>query len=467
MFEQMERARLTGNQVRILITAILATVLEFYSFYLVGFVLAIIAGSWKLSYGQSAIILLSSGIGAIVGAGFWGWLADRIGRRPVLISAVINFSLATGIMAFTPDNGWYFLTILRFFVGAGVGGLYCVIMPLVQEFMPSSKRGFISGMVTTGVPLGVALGAALGAYLAPVVGWRGLFALGVLPIFIALLIRAWMPESPRWLLRMGRTEEARRSVAWALQLDPKEITIPTTIDRSQPMAWLKLFNYPRSLAVCWIGNLAAQSGIFGLTLWAPTLLAQVIKITPSQASYLMLYCSAGGLLGHIVFAYLSDAIGRRASGGLYGFGAAASVILAGYLHTAFWGTASAFWLLLIVTFFFSGGYSIVGPYSAEVWPAALRATGMGSAYGFGGIGKIVGPLGLALIVGSTDIVRPEASVAKIIPAFLFLGAWFAVAGIIYSVFAMETKGRSLEQIEGDLVTHVPAHAPTAQTVRVD
>src|SRR5580700_4786478 len=143
MFEQMDRARLTGNQVRILITAILATVLEFYSFYLVGFVLAIIAGSWKLSYGQSAIILLSSGIGAIIGAGFWGWLADRIGRRPVLIITVINFSVGSGILALTPDRGWIFLSVFRCFVGLGVGGLYSVILPLVQEFIPSSKRGMV------------------------------------------------------------------------------------------------------------------------------------------------------------------------------------------------------------------------------------------------------------------------------------------------------------------------------------
>src|ERR1700730_8109678 len=103
MFEQLERARLTRNQVRVLITAILATLLEFYSFYLVGFVPAIIAGSWKLSYGQSAIILLSSGIGAILGAGFWGWLADRLGRRKVLMATVVNFSAATGILALQPD----------------------------------------------------------------------------------------------------------------------------------------------------------------------------------------------------------------------------------------------------------------------------------------------------------------------------------------------------------------------------
>src|SRR5580700_8034045 len=106
MLEDLEKqTKLTGNQRRILSVAILANMLEFYDFFLVGFVLAFVAGEWKVTYGQSAVILLSSGIGAILGAGFWGWLADRIGRRKVLISTVLNFSVATGILAFTPENG--------------------------------------------------------------------------------------------------------------------------------------------------------------------------------------------------------------------------------------------------------------------------------------------------------------------------------------------------------------------------
>ncbi len=159
MLEYLEKqTTLTGNQRRLLGVAILCDMLEFYDYFLIGFVLAFVAGSWKVTYGQSAVILLSSGIGAILGAGFWGWLADRIGRRKVLIASIINFSLATGILALTPDNGWIFLSVFRFFVGVGVGGLYCVVLPLVQEFMPSSKRGMVSGIVTAAVPLGTGTG---------------------------------------------------------------------------------------------------------------------------------------------------------------------------------------------------------------------------------------------------------------------------------------------------------------------
>jgi len=159
MFEVLDRqTSLTVNQKKILAAAIIGDALEFFDYFLIAFVLAFLIGPWKLTFGQSAIVLLSSGIGAIIGAYAWGWLADRIGRRKVFIGTVLNFSIATGLLYFTPDNGWIFLTVMRFFVGLGVGGLYCVDLPLVQEFMPSSKRGWVGGLVTCIIPIGVGLG---------------------------------------------------------------------------------------------------------------------------------------------------------------------------------------------------------------------------------------------------------------------------------------------------------------------
>ncbi len=140
MFEILDRrTSLTGNQIKIVVAAIIGDALEFFDYFLIGFVLAFLIGPWKLTFGQSAVVLMSSGIGAILGAFAWGWLADRIGRRKVFIGTVLNFSIATGLLYFTPDNGWIYLAIMRFFVGVGVGGLYCVDLPLVQEFMPSAE----------------------------------------------------------------------------------------------------------------------------------------------------------------------------------------------------------------------------------------------------------------------------------------------------------------------------------------
>ncbi|MGA2991862.1 MAG: MFS transporter [Candidatus Korobacteraceae bacterium] len=457
------QTKLTGNQYKIIAAAILGDMLEFFDLYLVGFVLAIIIKPWNLTFGLSAVILLSSGVGAMLGAAFWGYVADRIGRKAVFIATVLNFSIATGIMVFTPDNGWLFLTVFRFLTGFGVGGLYSVDLPLVQEFVPSSKRGFISGMITSAVPVGNMLAAMTGAFLAPHVGWRGLFVVGLMPALLTLLVRAWVPESPRWLARMGRAEEARKSLAWALEVNPETIPLSAvTFAVQEKPRFSSLFQYPRSLCVSWLGNLGMQTGAYGMNLWAPTLLVLVLKTTPAHAAFLFMWCPFAGFFGRIMFSYLSDAIGRRKSGALLGVGAAAAFACAGIFYNHFIGTVSVFWLMLIVAHIFEdGGFAIVGPYSAEVWPAHLRATGMGSAYGFGGLGKIIGPLGLAMIVGTSNIVKPQASIDALTPAFIFLGAFSLMAGIVYGCFGIETKGRSFESLDSQLAGDKAARKATA------
>jgi len=135
-----QQTRLTGNQHRIIAAAVLGDMLEFFDYFLIGYVVAFIAGPWKLTFGESAVILLSSGFGAMFGAIWYGWLADRIGRRKVFLATVINFSIATGILAFTPDHAWIFLSAFRFLIGFGVGGLYCVDLPLGLALIVGSSN---------------------------------------------------------------------------------------------------------------------------------------------------------------------------------------------------------------------------------------------------------------------------------------------------------------------------------------
>jgi MFS transporter, putative metabolite:H+ symporter len=452
MFDVLDRqTTLTGNQKKILAAAIIGDALEFFDFFLIAFVFAFLIGPWKLTFGQTAVVFLSSGIGAILGAYIWGWIADRIGRRKVFIGTVLNFSIATGLLYFTPDNGWVYLTVLRFFVGFGVGGLYCVDLPLVQEFMPTSKRGWIGGLVTCVIPIGVGLGAVLGAFMGAD-QWRLLFAIGVLPALVVLLVRLWVPESPHWLARQGRLEEARKSLAWALQVDPNTLPLPRPDEvKVVKTNWFELFKYPRSLLVSWLGNAGAQTGAYGIALWAPSLFVLLLHVSPQEASKMMILLTVTGFIGRLSFSWLSERIGRRNSGGLLGFGAGVLIILAGNNYDATLFGLSAFWLILAAAMFFvDGGFAIVGPYAAEIWPSHLKTSGMGSAYGFGGIGKILGPVGLALIVGSQNYLKPDVPLTQIPTAFLYLGCWFLMAGVVYYFFGLETKGKSLEQIDREL-----------------
>ena len=158
-----------------------------------------------------------------------------------------------------------------------------------------------------------------------------------------------------------------------------------------------------------------------------------------------------GLAGRLAFSYGSDIVGRRTLGVVTGVAAFAVVALGGYYHASTLLGLSVFWLMVNAqSFIGSGGYAIIGPYSAEVWPSHLRASGMGSAYGFGSLGKIIGPLGLALIVGTSDVVSPKATLAAINPAMLYLASWYLLGGIVFLFIGMEVKGRSIEEIDAAL-----------------
>jgi MFS transporter, putative metabolite:H+ symporter len=454
MFARLDAARsLTGNQLKIVAAAIIGDMLEFFDYFLIAFVLAFIIKPWQLTGGQSAIILLSSGIGAILGAFIWGRIADVYGRRKVFILTVLNFSLATGLIYFTPENGWVYLSVMRFFVGFGVGGLYCVDLPLVQEFVPARMRGFIGGLVTVFIPLGVMIASSFAAFTTNAIGWRGLFVVGLLPAAFTLVIRGWVPESPHWLMTQGRREDARRSIAWALQVAPETLPLANELPAQEHAAWSDLFKYPRSLAVSWMASIGAQTAGYGIILWAPTLFVLQLGVTPAYAAYLFLWVSLAGIAGRVAFSFLSELIGRRPAGIILGFGGMICIAIAGIGHNVMIGSVSLFWLMIVCAdFFYDGGFAVIGPYMAEVWPTRLRTTGMGSAYGFGGLGKIIGPLGLALMIGASDVIKPQATVAAIVPGFLYFAAWMALCGCAFLFFGFETGRQSLTEIDAALQT---------------
>jgi MFS transporter, putative metabolite:H+ symporter len=459
MLELLERQqKLTANQWKIALAATLGDMLDFFDFLLIGFVLAFIVGGWDLTYGQSGLILLASGIGAPLGSLFWGWMADKIGRRKVFIATILNVSLATGAMALTPDKGWVFLSICRFFVGVGVTGLYSVDITLMQEFLPAKKRGWLTGLTTTMLPAGFLLGALLGKYAAPTIGWRGLVLCGLLPALLTLMIRVWVPESPHWLVRKGRTAEARKSLAWALQIDPKDIELPAGVPVAEQTRWLELFKYPRSLiAGCLTG--LTQTGGVGLALWMVTLFVMVLKVTPAEASGLVVWVSIAAIAGRFFCSWASDALGRRGGGIMSCLVAAVAMALAGILHDVYIGAASMFYVMILVqSFFGSGNYSIVGPYMGEIWPARLRGSGMGLVYGVGNLGKFIGPLGLALIAGSSNYVKPEATLDALVPGFLYFASWYVLGALAFWFIAFETSGRTIEEIDAALTNRRDAAA---------
>ena len=165
----------------------------------------------------------------------------------------------------------------------------------------------------------------------------------------------------------------------------------------------------------------------------------------------MIWVSLAAIAGRFFCSWISDAMGRRASGVLSCLVAALFMSLAGYLNSVFIGGMSMFFLMIVLqNFFGSGNYSIVGPYMGELWPSRLRGSGMGLVYGVGNLGKFIGPAGLALIAGSANYVAPKATLDALIPAFNYFAFWYVLGAAAFWCIGFETGGRSIEEIDAAL-----------------
>ncbi|HEY3684132.1 MAG TPA: MFS transporter [Streptosporangiaceae bacterium] len=440
-----DQVRLSGHQRTLLGLVGVGSMLEFWDAYLIGFIMAILAKPWGLSYGVMGVVLLASGAGAVLGGAVWGMAGDRFGRKPVMVVSLLVLAAASLGLAFTPAGNWIYMAALRTVIGFCTGGFF-VQISLVHEFIPPRRRGMLTGVVSAITTGGLLLGAFSGAYVIPVIGWRWTFALGAVPAVVGLLGAAFIPESARWLSLHGRDAAARASVAWAL--GEPEYHGGLDVPERGTGRWPEIFRYPRNVLTTTLVNLGLMTGYYGIVLWAPTLLAQVGGVTPAAAAKVMIVFAMLGMASRLIAARLADRIGRRKVGGCLALGAAVATVLAGLAGHGDLGSATLFWLPLLLAFVLAdGGFSVCALYSTEVWPSRLRGSGSGFGGLTGSVGKMLGPIGLAVVVGSGNIVGPAATASALVPAFAFLAVCLLICGLTYLTIGIEARGRSLEAID--------------------
>jgi len=427
--------------------AILAaiTVLEFFDFSVVAFLLAVVGPQWHLTYGQSALILYAGGIGAIVGALIFGGLSDAWGRKTQLIIGTFICGAGAALIGFVPDGAWRLFALLRFVVGIGLTAAAVPALTMIVELTPTRHRTAVTSFFVVFATAGGLVASSTSAALLAAIGWRGMAMLGILVAAVGVLALLFVPESVRWLTAKGRFTEARIGVARHLGVALQSVPLPTTMPAIVPRGRLtELLSQPRQFTETMLIWGGAATAAYGVYLWGPTVVALLLKVPPQQAAKYFIFVTGFGVIGKIVVSLLVPLLGRRLLGAIWGFGGVAALGAVGFSGGVLVGGVPLIVILLCAsTFCIDGSFSNLAPYTVESFGVRLGARASGLGQTANGIGKILGPLSLALIAGTANFVSPKATEGALLPAFLFLAFGMLLVGLSFALLGRETHGRPI------------------------
>jgi putative MFS transporter len=420
-------------------------VFDFFDFLVVGYLLAAVAREWHLTYGQSAVILYSGGVGAILGAVVFGAFADAWGRKQQMVIGTFICAMSSGLIAFIPEGSWLLFAVLRFFVGVGLTAAVTPSLTVVVELTPTRCRTIATSFYVVFASAGGFLAPAVSAAIMGPYGWRRVALLGFVALIIGVLVWLFTPESVRWLAAKGRFAEARAEVARHLGLPLDRVPLPTMPPTAPPRGnLLDLWSQPRMFwetILIWGGSSTAGYGVY---LWGPTIVALLLGVPVPRAAAYFVFVSAAGVTGKIVVTLIAPLIGRRVLGVVWGFGGTVALALAGYYNSVFVGGVPLMVVLMCAsTFCVEGGFSNLAPYTVESYGVSLGARSSGLGQTANGFGKIIGPLSLALIAGTSQLVSPQQTAEAVFPAFLFLAFCMALVGLSFLFLGVETHGKAM------------------------
>jgi MFS family permease len=371
--------------------------------------------------------------GAVLGALFFGWLTDRLGRKKLFFITLTVYLLATAATAVS-WNIWSFV-LFRFFTGAGIGGEYTAINSTIQELVPARVRGWTDLVINGSFWIGAALGA-LGSIVLldpqiidPDLGWRVAFLIGASLALVIFVMRLWIPESPRWLMTHGRAVEAERVVAGIeTSFDLPQGELPRArlhVRSSTPFSEVArtLFATYRLRTYVGLCLMASQAFFYNAIFFTYALVLTDFYSIPSEhVGWYLLPFAAGNVLGPILLGRLFDTVGRRP---MIAFTYVVSGILlaaAGWLFALDLIDASTQTLCWMVIFFFastaaSSAYLTV----SETFPLEIRALAIAFFYAVGtGVGGVIGPALFGVLIDTGS--RMSVFGGYLLGAVLMVGA---------------------------------------------
>ncbi|WP_155404328.1 MFS transporter [Rhodococcus erythropolis] len=427
----IDSSRISKFQIRVAVLCTFIAMLEGFDIQAMAYVAPVVGPEFGMPPGSIGWIFGALLCGTAIGSMVTGPLADRFGRRSLLIGSTLTFGI--GALATVWCDTFVSFLVIRFLTGLGVGGAAALIVPLTSEYMPKRLRSTATMAMLAGLPLGSVSGGLLSTWLIPRFGWQAVFVVGaVAPIITGIIMIFVLPESIRFLAAAKGSDSKIRKIVQ--QISPnaqndQDVQYHFPLEgqpRGGKVAALFADRRWPTTVFLWTAMFTNFAVMYFLLSWIPSLM-EASGMPLSRAILAGTVLPLGGICGAITLGRLIDRIGRPA---LVLAGAAATTVVAILCIPILLPSPATFVVIFILGFGTMGTQIGGTALSGQVYPTLLRSTGVGWALGFGRIGSIISPVLAGILITArwaTDSLFMVTAIPATLclAAFLGLGVWQA------------------------------------------
>ncbi len=425
----------------------------------IAYVLPVLIPLWHLNFGQIGVLIGMGYFGQLIGSIFFGWLGERIGRLPVFRYTLLLYTVMSIVCGFA--QSYNELLWMRGIQGLGLGGEIPILAAYIGEFAKSSHRGRYGLGFQLWFSISFVFVAAVSYWVVPHLGWQAMFYLGAIPAIVVFPLRAFMPESPRWLANRGRYDEANRvlsaiedqiSAHGAKPLPPIPAHIAAVRPATARISDLLKGVYRRRTLAVWTIWFCTYIIVYGLNTTMPSLLRTIYHATLPQSIAYGFYSSVLGLCFTVTGIFLIDIYGRRPLFMLGQLCSAVPLLLLAWYSGPGFALYAVMGLAMLASSFNSILALGLSTYTAELYPTEMRAVGVGIGNAWVRFAAIVGPIFIGWAIPHLGLNT----------AYLVFAIFGVIGGLTVIFFATETRGQVLEILSPSLAP-TPEPAPSAKT----
>jgi MFS transporter, AAHS family, benzoate transport protein len=375
--------------IRLLLMCIFIIVADGYDMFMLGTIIPSLMKEWGIGPVEAGALNSYALIGMMFGAMLFGPIADRFGRKNIILVCFLIFTVFTFISGFA--NSSTLFGIQRFCAGLGLGGVMPNLVALVTEYAPIKWRSTLVSIMFSGHAFGGIVASISAIYLIPHFGWRAVVWAGIIPLFFVPFFYRWMPESIHFYIKRG---QKRRLVSVLNQLAPKnkyheQDEFVINVEKNIGFPVTSLFYEKRALSTImfWISFFMCLLVMYGLSTWLPKIMQEAGYPLGSSLTFLVTL-NTGAVVGAIVGGRLADRFGGRKVLIVFFFLAFFTLTLLSFKP----GIILLYLLIGVAGGTTTGTQIVANSYVSQYYPVEMRSTGIGWALGMGRIGGIVGPM---------------------------------------------------------------------------